>query len=162
MAFRDLHEGILEEFGSYCGPGDYLRANEDPSYRVKRRAVRDKPVAEWCVVQCRLCATEHSSRASLLRHYAKCHPDGHRYIVRFDKECSAANARAHRGPHVVEVERVQCLHCHKPFGSDDALRLHQRGHHPLEHAAATRTNRALLADVQRTTRGPRWWWQTAS
>ena len=161
MAFKDLEEGILEEFSSYAQHSGYLRANEDRSFRVKKRSTANVAVATWCVVQCRLCATEHSSRVSLARHFAKKHAAAHQYIVQFNRECQTAQARGHRGPSVVLQPRVLCLHCRRPFGSDDALRQHQRNHHALEHTAATRANRALLAELWRKPgqlQGPRWWW----
>lgn len=164
MAFKDLEEGILEEFSSYAQHDGYLRANEDRSFRVKKRTTANKAIASWCVVQCRLCATEHASRESLSRHFAKQHAAAHAYIVQFNRECQAAVARAvaWQHPRVVLIERVLCLHCRKPFGSAGALRMHQRNHHALEHAAATRANRQLLAELWRNPhprRGPLWWWQ---
>ena len=161
MAFKDLEEGILEEFSSYAQHNGYLRANEDRSFRVKKRTTANKAVASWCVVQCRLCATEHGSLESLRAHFAKHHAAVNQYIKRLNLECQAAKMRAAQGEHtrLVLVQRMCCVWCRRPFGSACSLRLHQRNHHPLEHDATAKVNRSLLAyHRENQKRGARWWW----
>jgi len=93
MAFKDLEQGVLEEFAERGSQPLYLRAHEDPGVRVKRDAGagRDRPLP---VVLCRLCGLECWTEQSLRGHWFMVHRAAHEAFVVKNKELAAAYARS--------------------------------------------------------------------
>lgn len=96
MAFRD--SDIAELFAEQTdGHNLGLRArleNKLSLTKHKNKTAQRTVAHAWCVVQCRLCASEHPSEQSLRGHWYKVHRPQHDQAVLVNKALQVAAARA--------------------------------------------------------------------